>query len=145
MIFTRVSGGSIDLDSPRRDRPLVLLVRIRKKIPYLHYILSIILANVGRISSPHKSSEIIMNAVWQVQEAKNRFSELVERAVSDRPQTVTRHGRAIVRVVAIASDEDAMKQTDDDGFVQYLLNSPKVDGFELPVRRSRKAPPPLSR
>ena len=87
-----------------------------------------------------------MNAVWQVQEAKNRFSELMERAVSDGPQTVTRHGRAVVRVVAIAPDEaTAAKRTADDGFVQYLLSSPKVEGFELPVRRSRKAPPVLGR
>ena len=86
-----------------------------------------------------------MNAVWQVQEAKNRFSELMERAVTDGPQTVTRHGRAVVRVVAVAADESVVKQTADDGFVQYLLNSPKADGFELPVRRNRKAPPALGR
>ena len=86
-----------------------------------------------------------MNAVWQVQEAKNRFSELMERAVSDGPQTVTRHGRAVVRVVAVAPDEAAVKHAADDGFVAYLLNSPKVDGFELPVRRSRKTAPVLSR
>ena len=86
-----------------------------------------------------------MNAVWQVQEAKNRFSDLMDRAVSDGPQTVTRHGRAVVRVVAVTPEEAAVKQPADDGFVQYLLNSPKVDGFELPVRRSRKAPPVLGR
>ncbi len=86
-----------------------------------------------------------MNAVWQVQEAKNRFSELMERAVSDGPQTVTRHGRAVVRVVAVAPDEAGVRHPADDGFVQYLLNSPKVDGFELPVRRSKKAPPALGR
>ena len=86
-----------------------------------------------------------MNAVWQVQEAKNRFSELMERAVTDGPQTVTRHGRAVVRVVAVAPDEAVVRCPADDGFVQYLLNSPKVDGFELPVRRNRKAPPALGR
>lgn len=86
-----------------------------------------------------------MNAVWQVQEAKNRFSELMERAVSDGPQTVTRHGRALVRVVAVVPDEAVVNRPADDGFVQYLLNSPKVDGFELPVRRSRKTPPALGR
>ena len=87
-----------------------------------------------------------MNAVWQVQEAKNRFSELMERAATEGPQTVTRHGRAVVRVVAISPNEAVLKDAAvDDGFVQYLLNSPKVDGFELPVRRSRKAPPALGR
>lgn len=86
-----------------------------------------------------------MNAVWQVQQAKNRFSELMDRAVSDGPQTVTRYGRAVVRVVAVTPEEATVPTPADDGFVQYLLNSPKVDGFELPVRRSRKAPPTLGR
>ncbi len=29
---------------------------------------------------------------WQVQEAKQRLSEVIRRAVSDGPQVVTRHG-----------------------------------------------------
>ena len=37
---------------------------------------------------------------WQLQEAKNRFSEVVDLALSDGPQTITRHGRATVVVVA---------------------------------------------
>lgn len=30
---------------------------------------------------------------WQLQEAKNRFSELARRAESEGPQEITRHGR----------------------------------------------------
>ncbi len=37
---------------------------------------------------------------WQLQEAKNRFSEVVDRALSDGPQTITRHGRATVVIVS---------------------------------------------
>ncbi len=40
-----------------------------------------------------------MNAIWQLQEAKNRLSELVERAIRDGAQTITRHGRPVVVVV----------------------------------------------
>ena len=40
-----------------------------------------------------------------------------------------------------APDGSAMKRPVDDGLVQYLLNSPKVDDFELPVRRSGRVPP----
>jgi prevent-host-death family protein len=29
---------------------------------------------------------------WQVQEAKARFSELVQKAIEEGPQTVSRHG-----------------------------------------------------
>ncbi len=44
------------------------------------------------------ASSIFMT--WQLQEAKNRFSEVVDRALSDGPQTITRHGRATVVIVA---------------------------------------------
>ncbi|MCX6969563.1 MAG: type II toxin-antitoxin system Phd/YefM family antitoxin [Verrucomicrobia bacterium] len=37
---------------------------------------------------------------WQLQDAKNRFSEVVNLALSDGPQTITRHGRAAVVIVA---------------------------------------------
>jgi antitoxin Phd len=36
---------------------------------------------------------------WQLQEAKQRFSELVRRAEREGPQVVTRHGEEVVVVV----------------------------------------------
>ena len=36
---------------------------------------------------------------WAVQDAKNQFSQLVELAVTEGPQTVTKHGRPVVVVV----------------------------------------------
>ncbi|MBX6330034.1 MAG: type II toxin-antitoxin system Phd/YefM family antitoxin [Pseudolabrys sp.] len=42
------------------------------------------------------------NATWSVQDAKNRFSEVVE-AARRKPQTVTKHGKPAV--VVIAADE----------------------------------------
>lgn len=44
-----------------------------------------------------------MNAVpntWQVQEAKNRFSELIDLARTQGDQVVTRHGKPVAMVVA---------------------------------------------
>ncbi len=38
---------------------------------------------------------------WQVQEAKARFSELLERTLKDGAQTVTRHGKPIAVVVSV--------------------------------------------
>ena len=35
---------------------------------------------------------------WQLQEAKQRFSELVRRAEKEGPQVVTRHGEEVVVV-----------------------------------------------
>ena len=75
--------------------------------------------------------------VWQVQDAKNRFSELIDRARHEGPQVVTRHGRPVVQVVAVGGPAQVRE---DDKFAQYLLGMPKVDGLELPPRRSRKRP-----
>ena len=37
---------------------------------------------------------------WQLQEAKAKFSELVQKATEEGPQTVTRRGKPAVVVVA---------------------------------------------
>ncbi len=42
-----------------------------------------------------------MSAAWQLQDAKARFSELVDDALRDGPQLVTRRGEAVVVVVPI--------------------------------------------
>jgi len=36
---------------------------------------------------------------WQLQDAKNRLSELVNRALSEGPQIITRHGAPTVVVM----------------------------------------------
>ncbi len=66
-----------------------------------------------------------MAAVWQVQEAKNRHSELLERAVHEGPQVITRHGRPVAKVVSL-DPAAAGRPDDDDGFVAFLLNAPKT-------------------
>ena len=38
---------------------------------------------------------------WQLQDAKNRFSAVVDAALSGEPQRVTRRGRPVVVVVAV--------------------------------------------
>ena len=37
---------------------------------------------------------------WQLQTAKNRFSEVVNRAITDGTQTITRHGKPVVVVMS---------------------------------------------
>lgn len=83
-----------------------------------------------------------MNDVWQVQEAKNRFSEVIDRALREGPQVVTRHGKPVVQVVAVDA-AGARAARADDGFAQYLLEAPRVDGLPAAPRRSRRAPPEL--
>lgn len=67
--------------------------------------------------------------VWQLQDAKNRFDELVRRAADGEPQVVTKHGRRTA--VLVSADEYARlkgragAQTSD--FVQHLLGAPRGD------------------
>ncbi len=78
-----------------------------------------------------------MKSVWQIQEAKNRFSELIETAIAIGPQTVTHHGKAVVKIVALTPREAAAFEP-DDGFLEHLMNAPKIKDLELPKRKSRK-------
>jgi antitoxin Phd len=43
-----------------------------------------------------------MSRVWQLQEAKNKFSEVVEEALSQGPQVITRRGVEAVIVLSYA-------------------------------------------
>lgn len=76
---------------------------------------------------------------WSVQDAKNRFSEVVE-AAREKPQTVTKHGKRAVVVVA-AEEYDRLKTLEKQkavSFKEHLLNMPKDDGtFERVKLRLR--------
>lgn len=69
-------------------------------------------------------------ATWQVQEAKSRFSELIEDAASKGPQTITRHGKKRAVVLSIEEYESLRKSKSED-FVAFLLNGPRFDDFEI--------------
>ena len=85
-------------------------------------------------------------ATWQLQHAKNRFSELVEAALRKGPQEVTRHGKPAVVVV---SKEEYDRLTGANAkpkqdFKEFLLSFPKIDGFdeimEEVIRENRQMP-----
>ena len=68
-------------------------------------------------------------ATWQVQEAKTRLGEVIDRAISEGPQTITRHGKP--RAVLMSVEEfEAMKPKKRD-FVEFLLNGPRFDDLDL--------------
>jgi len=67
---------------------------------------------------------------WPVAEAKARFSELIERAIHDGPQLVTRNGRTAV--VVVAAEEWARKVKRKGSLAEFLLSSPLRDsGIDL--------------
>ncbi|WP_263351443.1 type II toxin-antitoxin system Phd/YefM family antitoxin [Acidicapsa acidisoli] len=72
-------------------------------------------------------------AIWQVQEAKTRLSEVIEEADKRGPQIITRHGAERAVVLSIA-DYRALTAHRPD-LRQYLLGGPKVDSFEVERER----------
>jgi prevent-host-death family protein len=62
---------------------------------------------------------------WQIQEAKQRFSEMIRAVTSQGPQVITRHGEDIAVVIDIGEfhrlTRAAVNLTD------ILLGGPKVD------------------
>lgn len=79
-----------------------------------------------------------MSGRWQLQEAKNRFSEVVARAINDGPQTVTKHGKDAVVIMSAEQfqlhTQTAKRQT--QSLSEFLLQSP-LCGTRLRTRHSR--------
>lgn len=71
---------------------------------------------------------------WQLQEAKQRFSEVVRNALTSGPQIVTRHGRDAVVVVAL--DEFSRLRGDGKDFKAFLRAAPNIE--ELNLTRDRR-------
>ena len=75
---------------------------------------------------------------WQVQEAKQRFSEVLRRAQSDGPQVITRHGE---EVAVILDATEFHKLTDEaPDFKEFLRAGPPFDDLDLsrPADRPRE-------
>jgi prevent-host-death family protein len=64
---------------------------------------------------------------WQVQEAKQRFSEVLRAVRDEGPQTITRHGKEIAVLVDI--DEYRRLVGPKRDFTSVLLGPPYSDGF----------------
>lgn len=73
---------------------------------------------------------------WSVAEAKAKFSEVIEKAQSDGPQTITRGGR---RAAVIVSAEEWERKTARKGnLAEFLLASPlRSSGVVIERQRGR--------
>ncbi len=78
-----------------------------------------------------------MKHAWQLQEAKNKFSNLVERAQHEGPQVVTKHGK---EAVVILSVEDYKKLAKPKvSLFKFIQNSP-LGGNNIDISRDRSIP-----
>lgn len=73
---------------------------------------------------------------WQLQDAKQQFSEVVRRALTDGPQVVTRHGRDAVVVVS-AADFARSRRTGGRDFKRFLRSAPDFGRLRLGRDRGR--------
>jgi prevent-host-death family protein len=76
-------------------------------------------------------------ASWKVAEAKARFSALIDKALREGAQEITRHGRRTV--VVVAADEWDRKAKRSESLVEFLDRSPLKDSG-LQVERLQDQP-----
>jgi prevent-host-death family protein len=65
---------------------------------------------------------------WNLAEAKNRLSEVVNLALTEGPQTITRRNDTVVVISAAEYDELTGKRP---SFKEFLLQGPSFEGLDL--------------
>lgn len=65
---------------------------------------------------------------WKLAEAKNKLTEVVNRALEEGPQTITRRSDELVLI----SKADFKKLCgEDESFVDFLMKGPSLAGVKL--------------
>ena len=67
--------------------------------------------------------------MWQLQAAKQHFSELVERARHDGPQVVTKHGKEAV--VVVSAEDYRRLRGGGPSLVEFVRSGPDFDALDL--------------
>jgi antitoxin Phd len=67
---------------------------------------------------------------WSLQDAKNKFSTVVDAAHHGHPQTVTKHGVPTVVIISTKEFErlQHLEQSQSPNFNEHLLSMPTDDG-----------------
>lgn len=73
-----------------------------------------------------------MARTWQLQEAKNRFSEVVEEALKDGPQVITRRG---VETAVVLSFTDYRKMLLSRKKLSEFFRESPLAGLDLDLTR----------
>ncbi len=69
-----------------------------------------------------------MKNTWKFQDAKSQFSKVVENALKEGPQYVTRRGEKAVVILPTKKYESLTSKSD---FKDFLLSCPKVEDLDL--------------
>jgi len=63
-----------------------------------------------------------INMIWQLQDAKNKFSEVVDKAIKGEPQEITRRGKKVVVVMSIECYQKLKRGSSN--LVEFFSQSP---------------------
>jgi len=74
---------------------------------------------------------------WQLQNAKNKFSSLVDKAQHNGPQVVTKHGKDAVVVLSIDEYKKLIKPK--TSLLKFFQNSP-LSKIKLDIKRNKELP-----
>ena len=81
-------------------------------------------------------------ALWQLQTAKQKFSEVIRAAEAGEPQIVTKNGREVAAIIDI--DDYRKTHQPKMNFVEYLLSAPQIleegEDFEDLIGRRQNDP-----
>jgi antitoxin Phd len=79
--------------------------------------------------------------MWQVAEAKNKFSELFTRAITEGPQRVRRRGETVVVISESEYERLAGKAAQPEmSLAELLMSGPSFEGLDLERRKSPMRP-----
>jgi prevent-host-death family protein len=79
-----------------------------------------------------------MGQTWQLQEAKNKFSHVVDEAQTNGPQVITRRRRKVAVVLSMGEYQKLTAKEEDLG--TFFMNSP-LRGSGLKIDRSNEPIP----
>lgn len=77
---------------------------------------------------------------WQLQDAKSRFSEFLDAALTKGPQVVTRRGIEAAVLVPI-EEWRRIQSAARPGIKEVLLSGPRFENIVPPRRRWKHRPP----
>jgi len=88
-------------------------------------------ANASRTSSSGTAKQ------WQLQEAKNRLSQVVDQALHDGPQTITLRGKPTAVVISVEEFRDLTSPR--TSLASFFRQSPLI-GLDLDLERNQDLP-----
>ena len=78
-----------------------------------------------------------MNTIWQLQDAKNKFSEVIERALKQGPQLITRRGQ---KTVIIMSYKEYTRMRQSQSKLSEFFRASPLAKVDINLERDKSLP-----